>query len=935
MADGLIGREAERITLSRFLDKVSDGPAVLVLEGQAGIGKTTLWKEGVAIGRGRGIQVLAAAPAESETPLPFATLGDLFQELSETALSQLPAPQRRALEVALLRADVEGDPAEQRVISVAALTTIRALANSGPLILAVDDVQWMDPPSNRVLQFALRRLRNEAVGILVAVRTPDADEAPLGLDKAFGSDRVETLSVGPLNLESTDELLRSRLGVAFSAPTLTQLHNHSRGNPFFALEIGRFLLTQGRLVPASQVLPLPESLRELVSKRLEALPASTREVLLLVSALSQPSEALLSAATHGPEVWKAGLERAVEARIIERHGGRLRFTHPLMRSVLYTDASPDRLRALHGRLAQVVAEPEERARHLALATEAPDSDVASVLESAAEQAHGRGAPDAAAALVEQARELTPPGRVEDARRRAMKAVDYHLQTGETSRARVQLEELLAGLPAGPARAHALHRLGRIRMWEETYDGAEQLLERALTEAEEDGELKRAVERDLVMVLMQIGKLHGAAAHARVLLDLAEESGDMVLLSSALALSVMTECLVGNGVRRENMEKAVALVRKTRSRSSETHPAFLDAELYLGAVLKWSDDFEGSREILSELLERISGEHAESGLAPCLFQLGELECWAGNWDLAEGYAKQGEIATRRSGQATLRALPLTVTALVQALRGSLDAASVSAHEVLSLAERSADTRFAMRALAILGFLELSRDDPGAAYGHLRRLRQMATSQGYGEPGVLRFEADEIEALVALGNLEEAQRLTEELEAKGKRLDRPWALATSSRCWGLLKAARGDASGAMEALVRALKEHGRLQQPFELGRTLVALGAQQRRSKERRLARETLQRAIHIFHDLGASLWAGKATGELARIGGRPKGTDELTVTERRVAELVAAGSNNREVAARLFISLKTVEANLSKIYQKLGLRSRSELASRMAGERTKK
>lgn len=934
MTDDVVGRKAERIALSRFLDRVRGGPAALVLEGQAGIGKTTLWKEGVAIARGRSYHVLAAGPAESETRLPFATLGDLFQELPETVLPELPTLQRRAVEVALLRADVEGDPAEQRAISVGVLSVIRLLANSRPLILAVDDVQWMDSPSNRVLQFAIRRLEHEAVGILVAVRRPDFDETPLGLQKALAPDRIETLSIGPLALEPTDELLRARLGAAFSAPTLTQLHKNSGGNPFFALEIGRFLLSQGTLVSASQTISLPESLRDLVGNRLKAMPASTRDVLLVVSALSQPSEALLSAAMDAEKEWTTGLERAVEARIIERHGGRLRFTHPLMRSAVYAEAPPERRRALHSRLARIVTEPEEQARHLALATNVPDSEVAFVLEAAAEQAHRRGAPDAAATLAEQARELTPPDRVEDGRRRAMKAVDYHLQTGETSRARVHLEELLAGLPVGPARAQALHRLGKIRMWEESVDTAEHFLEQALMEAGGDRELKRAVERDLVTVLMQLGKLRSAAAHARVLLDLAEQSGDLALLSSALALSGMIECLLGNGVHRETMEKAATLARKMPSRSAEAHPGFLDPELLLGTVLKWSDDFEGARAILRKLLERLSEEHTESGLAPCLFQLGELECWAGNWDLAQQYAQQGEKAARRSGQATYRVLPLTVAALVQALRGSIGAARASAQEMLTLAEHSGDTRFAMRALAILGFVELSKDDPGRAHDHLRRLRQMATAQGYGEPGVFRFDADEIEVLVALGELDEAQRFTERLEQRGRDLDRAWALATSRRCQGLLRAARGDVSGAVDALVGALKEHSRLPQPFELGRTLLLLGVLQRRSKERRLARQSLEQAHQIFTGLGASLWAEKAGGELARISGRRKGTDELTATERRVAELVAAGSSNREVAARLFISLKTVEANLSKIYQKLGLRSRSELASKMATDLAK-
>src|SRR3990170_648984 len=229
---------------------------------------------------------------------------------------------------------------------------------------------------------------------------------------------------------------------------------------------------------------------------------------------------------------------------------------------------------------------------------------------------------------------------------------------------------------------------------------------------------------------------------------------------------------------------------------------------------------------------------------------------------------------------------------------------------------------------MGFLELSLGDAAAAHDWLAPAVQMTERMELREPGAFPFVPDEVEALVALGELEPAERLTERLDEQGRALNRPLALATAARCRGLITGARGDLAGAEEHLQRALREHTRTQQPFELGRTLLVAGAVRRRMRQKKGARDLIQRALTTFDDLGAPLWADRARRELARIGGRAPTSTGLTPTESQIAHLVAEGRTNREVAKALFVSVHTVEANLKRVYRKLDVRSRTELARKL-------
>ena len=303
------------------------------------------------------------------------------------------------------------------------------------------------------------------------------------------------------------------------------------------------------------------------------------------------------------------------------------------------------------------------------------------------------------------------------------------------------------------------------------------------------------------------------------------------------------------------------------------------------------------------------------------------------------------ARRRTRASTSRATGSTATnvlgrevarwaaGITAAGRGEVAAAREHAEAGLLAAEAAGRQAWVLRNVALLGFIELSLGDHAAAHERLGGLPKRLESMGVADPSVHPVLHDVIEALVGVGDLERAEIETRALEKRGRALDRPWALSVAARCRGLLLGARGDLDGAVASLERALVEHERLPMPFERGRTLLALGQVQRRVKQRGAARATLEEALATFDALGAALWAEKARDELARIGGRTSTAGELTPTERRVAEQVAEGRTNKEAAAALFVTVKTVEANLSRVYAKLGIRSRSELASqpRLAGD----
>ncbi|TMD03063.1 MAG: hypothetical protein E6J01_17110 [Chloroflexi bacterium] len=323
---------------------------------------------------------------------------------------------------------------------------------------------------------------------------------------------------------------------------------------------------------------------------------------------------------------------------------------------------------------------------------------------------------------------------------------------------------------------------------------------------------------------------------------------------------------------------------------------------------------------------------EVSLPILYFFMSDLERRAGNWDLAVRYANECAKAAARAEQAFRAPLGLLAQAEVDVRRGHLDAAQAAATEALATAEKG-HSYVEARIWATLGFIELSRGDPKAAHQWLQRVVQLEETGGYDEPTAFHCDHNEIEALIEMGQLDEAAILVDRLEHRGRVLDRAWALAMAARSRGLLHAAQGDLVSAQDALERGLVAHERLADPFELGRTLLALGNVQRRRRQKQAARDTLRRAQAVFQGLGAAGWAARTADEIQRAGLHVAGRDQLTPTEARVAQLVSAGRTNREIAGALFITVKAVEANLTRIYAKLEVRSRTELALRLGARQT--
>jgi DNA-binding CsgD family transcriptional regulator len=906
--------------LDRFVDTIDEGPAALILRGEPGVGKTTLWRAALDHADRRGLHVLSAVPLEFEAKLSFGCLGDLLGDVVDRLVPNLPGPQGRALEVALGRADQEeGAVTNQRTLSAAFLGAVRALSADRPVLVAVDDLQWIDLPSARILQFALHRLSREPVRLIATSRTGERPSDPLQLRRVLGEDQVRDLPIEGMELDEIDRLLRSRLDVTFPRRVVAELNRLSGGNPFFALEIGRALSRAAPLSPY-EPLPIPDDLRELVVDRLNALPETAKEPLLVVAALPQPTMALVTSivGVHGARQ----LAPAVDAAVVVVEGDDVRFAHPILGSTFYSLASPDRRRVVHRAIAEVIEDLEERAIHLALSATGPDPEVAAALEEAAGRARSRGAQESAAELLELARRLTPAPLAADNRRRGTLAAQYHFEAGNSGRARTLLERIVKEAPPGPERAEALRLLGTIR-WYDSRSESTELLREALAEAGDDSGLRATVERELAWTELMSGNARTAEGHAQAALDVAETLGDPALLADALTAVGFTQAYQAKGHPLDLVERAVGLAQRSERLQLFRHP-----RLMLGILLKWSDRFDEAR-IELEAMRTDAVEHGDESTLPyVLYHLSELESWAGDWPGAQRYAEESADLSARTRQEPMRSASLYVKALANARFGHAAAARAEATEGAALAERTENPIRLMQNLHVLGFLELSLGNGAEAARHLAAVESVGTESRMQEPGAVRFHADQIEALLLAGDLGRATSVLAGLEALGHGLCRAWVRATAARCRGLVAAAEGRLEDALHALEEALNHHRALPDPFEEARTLMAVGSTRRRLKQKRPARERLEEARVIFERLGAGLWTERVRNELARVGGRHEGDDELTPTERRVAELVAQGLTSKEAAEALFMSSRTVDANLSRIYQKLGVRSRTEMAARL-------
>lgn len=909
----IVGRDEELSLVAAFLEAPDELPAALLLEGEAGIGKSTVWRQGVELARGNGFLVLETRPSESETALSFAGLGDLLGEATADVLPELPPPQEQALAVALLLRDPGGAPPDQRGISTAFLGALRMLARRQPLLLAVDDLQWVDGPSLAVLEYAARRLRDEPVALLLTRRLV-GDDAPLTLERALG-ERLRRVALGPLSVGSLHRLLRERLEVTLPRPLLHRIHELSAGNPFFALELARAQASG----PGGQ---LPETLGTLVRDRLVSLPAATQYALAVAAALAQSTVELVAAVVKGGV---NALGAAEQAHVIELQGGRIQFAHPLLASGAYLGVDAPGRRAIHARLAELVQNPEEAARHLALAATGADAHIATALEAAADHAHARGAPAAAAQLLERAAELTPADDPVVARRRLGDAGSYHFESGDSRRARVLLETLLAQAAPGPERARVLTRLARVRAYDDDLRAPIDLGLQAIVEAGLDKVIRAEAHEGVAGAFFKLReRLAEAVYHAEAAVALAREGGNEALLAEALGTQLLSQAILGRQAAKATLEEAIAHQSVCEDMRLLAQPKF-----QCGVVWMWQEEVERARIAFRELIERGRELGDEGSLPYVLVLLAQADCLAGQFESARRHAEEGYELAEQAGQRSLEAYLLGVRAHVDAHAGRANAAREAGEHALGLADSMSARPAQMFGAAALGLLELSLEQPAATVERLRPLIEFVQKEGIADPCWTRFAVDLVEALIEVAQIEEAQSLLDWYEGNAVRLGRSGAIAQSLRCRGLLAAASGDLPGSHVAFERALAEHEGSPLPFDRARTLLAYGGAKRRAKQKAAARRTLELALAEFDRLGAELYAERTRAELGRISGRSPSGSALTPTEQRIAELVAEGRSNKEVAAAMFVTAKTVETNLSRIYAKLGIHSRTELARRIA------
>jgi DNA-binding CsgD family transcriptional regulator len=877
---------------------VGDGPAALLLHGEPGIGKSTLWQAGVEEALRRGLRVLSSRPAEAERALAHAGLGDLLEGVLEDVLPELSPPRRRALEIALLVEEASGDPVDPRALAVAVQGALEALSAQGPLMIAIDDVQWLDASTSSALAFALRRLDDPGVRLLVARRL-SADTQPSELEPALGPDRTRTLRVGPLSVGALHRLLRDRLDRTFPRQTLVRIHERSGGNPFYALELAQAL---GGDVDPLAPLPVPETLEDLVRARITGLPAATREALGVAAAWGTGSEALLERVGVRAEA----LDPAVDAHVIERGGGAIRFTHPLLSSALYNDLATRR-RSVHARIAEVVDDPVARARHLALSRDDPDADVATVLDEAAILAADRGAAAEAAELSEHALRLTSDRDPESRTRRALVAARAHQAAGEWTRART-IATSLADAEKGAARAEALVLLADL----ESIEGSIAVLEEALREAESSPLLRADIQIRIASAIRFREGFVEAHRRARAALELAEQLDDEWLHVRALVVLADLGGAIGD-------EEAPAQAAKALELAGDSGQPRLEHMVATVAVI----GDEPRREFLEDEYERWR-ERDEPRSADALWELSLAELQLGSWELAaEHAARARDIAFQYGIEIPQHHLPI---AWIAVHRGQLELARETSLRALDLAEQ----HFGLHPpyhLSVIGLAALWSGDVTTGAEWLGRANSRALELGWFEPAQRPWTPDYVEALLELGRVDEAVRVLDVWETDARRLGRRRVLVHVMRCRGQIAAARGDLVEATRLLEDAVARHEAVGDPYGRSRALLALGVTRRRARHKRPARDAILEALHGFEELGAATWIERCKSELGSIGGRTR-EQGLTPAEQRVAALVAEGRTNREVAAALFLGERTVASHLTHIYAKLGIRSRTELARKL-------
>jgi DNA-binding CsgD family transcriptional regulator len=912
----VLGRESECRTVDGLLSAALAGSSnATVVLGDLGVGKSTLLRYAVARADELGMQVLRCRGLEAESSLSYAGLADLLRPIS-TRIDRLPAPQATELRAALAL----GPPAtgNRFLVYQAALGMLDAATDDGPVLLVVDDLQWVDRPSAEALLFAARRLGSEGVVALVAIRDDADKQNALGDVDISGLDQ---LVLTGLSVEAGTDLVLSYARSPVSPGVARQLASITRGNPLALVQLSRRLPPQ-ELAGTRPLRDLPQTaVDEALRKALIDLPTPTSAALLVVACSDETAHRPMLAAMAEIGLTATDLEPAEIAGLLETDVAGIRFRHPLMRSVVNRQASPAERRRVHRALALVAhhrGEPDREAWHAAAALTGPDDAAADALARTAADARDRGGPIAAARALERAAEVTarPDRRVEllsGAAREALTGGAYSWSLdvvrridpeSATPARQVEVVALRAAVEQACGSAQTAHALlldlGTRLMAADPAGGATLLAGAALA-AIQAGQVELAVSP-------------AAAAAAAVPRTPREDSPAELLCAATLAVT--------RGYAAESSETFGAVLRVLADDSRPCLPLWPSILPFAIALAQARGHDDVARGVLESLVTQFRAASALGLLPIFLSQLAEQHFRDGRWYEAYAEALEALTLARETGQSSSGAHALVVLARLEACRG--DEQSCLRHLREATDPHSADDLVKFPREAARGLLELSLGRAEQAILPLLRLVLAEDRQGLHEPAMFSWLPDLIEAYVKTGRTAEATDLLSRFDTEAPPA--AWTTAVAARCRGLL--ASDDAFEHEFAV--ALESHGAAM-PFERARTELCLGERLRRSRRRAAALPVLDSAAAAFSRLGARPWAELAIAGGQRVLDAPDPARRLTPQELQIALLVSRGSSNREVATTLFLSEKTIEAHLTRIYRSLGVRSRGRLAEAMRSE----
>jgi DNA-binding CsgD family transcriptional regulator len=902
--NAIVGRAAERSRIDELLAEARAGASgALLLRGDAGIGKSALLA--YARDRATGMTLLAMSGVDSEAELAFAGLTELLRPVMDE-VAALPAAQSEALHSALA---LRAEPANPLAVRAALLTLLAALAESAPVLVAVDDGQWVDQSSLEALAFAVRRLAAEQVAVLVAVR---GDE-PVGL----GIDPAAQIVVGGLPDDEARRLLADRAGLTGAA--VDHLLRIAAGNPLALLElpdvIGPAPATEGVEPP-----PVGPRVNQAFRERLDLLPADTRLAVGLVAADGATDIGEVLAGLALLAIPPDALHPAESAGLLAVADDVVELRHPLLRSVAYHALAPPDRRRIHQALAEVLDRParwERRTWHQAAAALGPDEAVAAALDDVARAAERRGALATTAHVFARAARLS-----DDADRRAQRflaSADAWFAGGRWELA-LETLDLAAALAVEPGlRADIAASTGQLEAYRAGPERGGEILVAAadMIEAEDPARATRLLTYavNVAVFAADIGRALRLSERA---LACGERAGGLYLVSGAMA-RVEAQLMAGDPGAHETLAPLAQLAEALIDSDLEDAEHVFSLVVLADYIL---EQWDRAERLLDVLVRRSRDTGRLFMLAVAFTIRGEMDFRRGRW--AEAYTTvTSELWENPLDLPGAGSWLHTVQARVEAGLGLVDEAQQHGEAALAAALATESHAVAAFAHASLGFLELGRGRPQAAVDHLEQVATTMDGGGLVEPGVLWWAGDLIEAHWRLGNIGAARRRLEILRTQADATGRTWAHAVAARSAGLLATAPADVEAAF---TEAMTWHDRLDAPFERARTLLCWGERRRTTGGE--AEQPLQEARRIFDRLRAETWSAQAARLLGDEESAPPQVP-LTRQERQVAGLVGHGATNREAADQLFLSPRTIDFHLRNIYKKLNVRSRTELAVHMA------